>query len=285
MRDFELEKVASSFWVQIRETTRARVAKARSTGQVETLKQMAISRVQTARFSQALSVGKPGKVIAEIKRASPSQGLLSANLDAVETARDYLAAGATAISVLTEPHFFGGAVADLVQVRAAFPDVPLLMKDFVLDSYQLQLAKAAGADAVLLMASFLEGSQMAELHAEAESLGLEILCEVHSAQELEGLLQLQPRFQPKMIGVNNRNLKTLSVDLRTSETLAEVLKGHPVLKISESGIHTPLQIRQLIAWGYQAFLIGTALTQNKSQKKSQIQDLLGLGRLQNSEAP
>ena len=201
-------------------------------------------------FRTALSRTNRVNVIAECKRRSPSRGVLRAEYDAVAIARGYSAAGAAAISVLTEPTFFDGSLDDLVRVRAAV-DVPLLRKDFVVSEYQLLEARAAGADAVLLIVGALRPHELTRLLARAGELGLDALVEVHNREELAAALDAGAA----VIGVNNRNLRTLAVDLDVSgELIARMPKG--VTAVSESGIKSAADIERFIGLGYHAFLIG-----------------------------
>ncbi|MGO8684812.1 MAG: indole-3-glycerol phosphate synthase TrpC, partial [Thermoleophilia bacterium] len=169
-------------------------------------------------------------VIAEIKRASPSKGPLAPQLDAVEQARRYERAGADAISVLTEPTVFAGSLADLAAVAAAVP-LPALRKDFIVDEYQLLEARAAGAAAVLLIAAALPGARLAELHAACDELDLDALVEVHDEVDLERALALGC----PLIGINNRDLRTLVVSVGVTERLAATVTSGAVI-VSESGI-------------------------------------------------
>jgi indole-3-glycerol phosphate synthase len=202
------------------------------------------------RFEQALSGTAGVNVIAECKRRSPSRGVLRERYDAVAIATAYAAAGAAAISVLTEPTFFDGSLDHLAAVRAAV-DVPLLRKDFVISEYQLLEARAAGADAVLLIVAALRPVELKVLHDHARRHGLDVLVEAHDAQELAIAVDAGARI----IGVNNRNLRTLQVDVHASETLmAQMPSG--VIAISESGLKTAADLVRLKALGYRAFLIG-----------------------------
>ncbi len=192
-------------------------------------------------------------VIAECKRRSPSKGVLRAEYDPVAIATGYERAGAAAISVLTEPTFFDGALEHLAAVRAAV-SVPLLRKDFVVSEYQLLEAKAAGADAVLLIVSALSPADLASLHARATAHGLDVLVEVHDAHELQVALDAGARI----VGVNNRNLRTLTVDVNASERLIAAMPSN-VIAVSESGLKTAEDLRRLRGLGYGAFLIGERL--------------------------
>jgi indole-3-glycerol phosphate synthase len=191
-----------------------------------------------------------GSIIAECKRRSPSRGVLKAEYDAVAIARSYARGGAAAISVLTEPTFFDGSLADLSAVREAV-EAPVLRKDFIVTEYQLLEARAAGADAVLLIVAALSPRALRALAGRAASLGLDVLVEVHDAQELTVAIDAGA----EVIGVNNRNLRTLAVDVRASdELMARIPTG--VVAVSESGLKAAADLRHLRAIGYSAFLIG-----------------------------
>ena len=202
------------------------------------------------RFTAALARTDRINVIAECKRRSPSRGVLRADYDPVAIASGYEAAGAAAISVLTEPTFFDGSLEHLQAVRAAV-DVPLLRKDFVVSEYQLLEAKAAGAEAVLLIVAALRPAQLKVLHDHARRHGLDVLVEVHDATELAIAIDAGARI----IGVNNRNLRTLQVDVQASEALIARMPAE-VIAVSESGLKTAGDLARLKALGYRAFLIG-----------------------------
>jgi indole-3-glycerol phosphate synthase len=189
-------------------------------------------------------------VIAEIKKASPSKGIIRKDFNPAAIAQSYAANGAAALSVLTDEKFFQGNMEYLSAVRCV-ADLPILRKDFIIDSYQLPEAKAAGADAVLLIVAALEKSQLQELHLEANELGLDVLVEIHNAQETESL-----DFDlVKLVGVNNRDLTTFEVDLQTSCRLRKIIPAEiPV--VSESGIATAIDLRRLMANDIHAVLIG-----------------------------
>ena len=209
------------------------------------------SRRSAAAGRFASAVRAPGiNVIAECKRRSPSKGVLCTTYDPAAIARSYRAAGAAAISVLTEPTFFDGAIGDLESVRAAV-DIPVLRKDFVICEYQLLEARAAGADAVLLIVAALESAEHGRLMRRAAELGLDTLVEVHQEQELDMALEAGAR----LIGVNNRNLRTLEVDLHASEQLIRRIPDG-VVAVSESGLRTPADLLRLRDLGYRAFLVG-----------------------------
>jgi indole-3-glycerol phosphate synthase len=189
-------------------------------------------------------------VIAECKRRSPSRGVLAADYQPVRIAQAYTSGGAAAISVLTEPTFFDGELAHLRAVRAAV-DVPLLRKDFVVDEYQLFEARANGADAVLLIVAALEQPRLEALQARAWQLGLATLVEVHDRDELSRAIDSGAR----VIGVNNRNLRTLTVNVKASDDLAARMPTG-VVAVSESGLQSRADLERLAAAGYGAFLIG-----------------------------
>ncbi|MCC6273743.1 MAG: indole-3-glycerol phosphate synthase TrpC [Deltaproteobacteria bacterium] len=191
-------------------------------------------------------------VIAEIKRQSPSKGILRADFDPVAIARDYEAAGAVALSVLTDEHFFGGHLEHLRQVRQAVA-LPLLRKDFVWDPYQIYVAREAGADAILLIAAMLGRWQMEDLQGLAEELGLSVLVEVHDEAEAGRASGIGA----KIVGINNRDLKTFKVDVGLTEELLPKLPAAAV-KVSESGLDSVEVLKRLKAAGAEAFLIGEA---------------------------
>jgi indole-3-glycerol phosphate synthase len=197
--------------------------------------------------------GERVRVIAEVKRASPSRGMLAASLDPVALARLYEGAGAAAVSVLTDERYFHGRLDDLVAVRAAVGR-PVLRKDFVVDEYQLWEARAAGADAVLLIVAALERERLRELFHAAKGAGLATLVEVHTAAELDVALDLGPA----VVGVNNRDLQTLETRLETSLAL---LPGIPdgVVAVSESGLATREDVERVVQAGAHAVLVGEAL--------------------------
>jgi len=202
------------------------------------------------RFQAALSGTSGYKVIAECKRRSPSRGVLRAEYDPVAIATGYADAGAAAISVLTEPTFFDGSLDHLMGVSAAV-DVPVLRKDFIVAEYQLLEAKAAGADAVLLIVAALRPAELKVLHDHARRHGLDVLVEVHDATELAIAIDAGARI----VGVNNRNLRTLEVDVHASETLIGRMPSG-IVAVSESGLRSADDLRRLKALGYSAFLIG-----------------------------
>lgn len=192
-------------------------------------------------------------VIAEIKKASPSKGLLREAFDPPAHARSYATAGATCLSVLTDAPFFQGRIDDLRAARAACA-LPVLRKDFVIDPWQVYEARAVGADALLLIVAALEEARLADLHALALELGLDVLVEVHDRAEMERTRALRPA----LLGINNRNLRTFETRI---ETTLELLDGVPAgaRVVSESGIHSAQDVARLRAGGVHAFLVGEAL--------------------------
>jgi len=195
----------------------------------------------------------PIRVIAEVKRASPSQGVIRADYHAAVLARDYAGAGADAVSVLTNGPFFQGGLADLTAVRQAV-DRPVLRKDFLVEPYQLWEARAAGADAVLLIVAALPGAALSGLLGLARDLGLTALVEAHGREELERAVLAGAR----LIGINNRDLRTLTVSLDTTFALLPAVPSG-VTVVSESGISRPEEVARLAEAGVDAILVGEAL--------------------------
>jgi indole-3-glycerol phosphate synthase len=233
------------------EATRTRVATARAAEPADALGRRASARSPRGdAFAAALRRERSLNVVAECKRRSPSRGVLRSAYDPVAIASGYARAGAAAISVLTEPTFFDGSLEHLAAVRAAVP-TPLLRKDFIIDPYQLLEAVAAGADAVLLIVAALDDDALAALSREAEGRGLAALVEVHTDEELDRALATGARI----VGVNNRSLKSLAVDVGLSERLASRFPPH-VIAVSESGLRTAADLARLSTQGYRAFLIG-----------------------------
>jgi indole-3-glycerol phosphate synthase len=213
-------------------------------------KRAATMPARVGRFETALRRADQVNVIAECKRRSPSKGVLRADYDPVAIAKGYVEAGAVAISVLTESTFFDGAPEHLQAVRLAV-DAPLLRKDFVVTEYQLLEARAMGADAVLLIVAALLPVELKGLHDHALRLGLDVLVEVHDARELAVAVDAGARI----IGVNNRNLRTMEVDVHASEELISQIPAG-VVAVSESGLKNVDDLMRLRRLGYGAFLIG-----------------------------
>lgn len=207
-----------------------------------------------AGFRAALAETRGASVIAEVKRRSPSKGLIREDFDPAWIARCYAEAGAACLSVLTDEKFFGGSLEVLGIVRAAV-DRPLLRKDFMIDPYQVDEARVAGADAILLIVSALDDGTMATLDGRARELGLDVLVEVHDEAELDRARALGA----DLVGVNNRNLKTFETDLATTERLAGKLDDPDVVLIAESGIRNADDIARLERAGAAGFLVGESL--------------------------
>jgi indole-3-glycerol phosphate synthase len=223
------------------------------------------------RFEAALGMADRVNVIAECKRRSPSKGVLAADYDPVRIAIQYEQGGAAAISVLTEPTFFDGSLDHLSAVRARV-GLPLLRKDFIVEEDQLFEARAAGADAVLLIVAALEQNALVALQKRAWELGLATLVEVHDEAELGRAVDSGAR----VIGVNNRNLRTLAVDVEASDRLAARMP-RTVIGVSESGLKSREELERLAAAGYRAFLIGERFMTDPDPARA-IRDLVGVGR-------
>ncbi|MDJ0810100.1 MAG: indole-3-glycerol phosphate synthase TrpC [Desulfobacterales bacterium] len=206
-------------------------------------------------FFEALQHPGPGgvNIIAEIKRASPSKGILGENLDAARTARAYHEGGAAAISVLTDRHFFKGGPQDLQAARAATP-LPILRKDFLIDAYQVYESLLMGADAVLLICRILSAQQLKDLMGLCRDLGLDTLVEIHSREDLE----MARAVQAPLVGINNRNLSTFETDLNTAMDLGQDLDSSQI-PVAASGIEGPADIRRNLESGIHNFLIGETL--------------------------
>lgn len=192
--------------------------------------------------------------IAEVKKASPSAGVIRTDFNPARLAQQYAQNGAAAISVLTEPKHFQGAVEHLPWIRAHVPSLPLLRKDFIVDEYQLVEARAHGADAVLLIATALDAQQLFDLHQSADALGLDCLVEVYALEELDKI----DFDQVRILGVNNRDLKTFEVDLNQSIRVFRRAPDH-VVRVSESGLQAAEELATMRRYGIDAVLIGTTL--------------------------
>lgn len=230
------------------------VAAARSQAPLAELQARIAGLPAAVPFAETLRrTGPAPRVIAEIKRASPSKGPLRPDLDPAQIAVAYARAGAAAISVLTEERWFQGSLSDLAAVRRAV-SLPLLRKDFVVDPYQLFEARAHGADAVLLIVAALEPSQLRELHEQAVALGLGVLVEVHTDDEADVARALGAR----VVGVNHRDLRTLTMHAGRFESVRPRL-GDDVIAVAESGIAGPADAARLVAAGADAILVGETL--------------------------
>ncbi len=221
-------------------------------------------------LSSALRSKERGGVLAEFKRRSPSKGWINQDASPAQVAEGYLQAGAAGCSILTNEEYFAGSLEHLKQVRAALPTLPILRKEFIIDSRQIFEARVAGADAILLIASCLTVEQCRELSATAKELGLEILLELHSEDELEHINEYVD-----MVGVNNRNLGSFVTSLDNSLRMAPLIRervSSGVVLLSESGIKSSADIVSLRQMGYQGFLIGESFMRgdNPGQALSQM---------------
>ncbi|MGH8005244.1 MAG: indole-3-glycerol phosphate synthase TrpC [Limisphaerales bacterium] len=228
--------------------------------------------VHPPKFLAALKKTGPA-VVAEFKRASPSAGVIAANGRVEEIAAGYATGGAAAISVLTEKQFFGGSEADL-KVAKKVSKLPVLRKDFIFDQYQILETKSWEADAVLLITAMLTDAKLSQLLQACRKWELEAVVEVHTKSELERALA----FGADIVGVNNRDLKTLRVEVKTSFELAEWMDGH-TLFISESGIESPQTAAELFRAGYKGFLIGTHFMRQPDPGKELKKFLTELNKL------
>ena len=232
------------------------IAAARAARSLASLREEAESRRGQQRGFEAslrrtIAAGRAG-VIAEVKKASPSKGVLRADFRPAEIADSYARHGAACLSVLTDERFFQGAVAYLQQARAAC-ELPVLRKDFMVDEYQVMEAGAMGADCILLIAACLDDAQMADLEAAAMALGLDVLVEVHDGAELDRAL----RLKTPLVGINNRNLRTFEVTLDTTLGLLPRVPADRLL-VTESGILGPADVQRMRAADVNAFLVGEA---------------------------
>jgi indole-3-glycerol phosphate synthase len=236
-------------------TKRDEVARARAARPLPALRAEAERRHDGRDFTGALrrrlDAGEPA-VIAEVKKASPSKGVLRADFDPAAIGRSYAAGGAACLSVLTDREYFQGAPEYLAQARDA-SGLPALRKDFIVDAYQVVEARAMGADAVLLIVAALDEAALRDHEAQAHALGMAVLLEVHDAAELERAL----RLATPLIGINNRNLRTFETSLDTTLGLLGQIPGDRIV-VTESGILTPADVERMRAAGVHAFLVGEA---------------------------
>lgn len=220
---------------------------------IEQLEEQLSSALPVRDFVAALRSADPIGLIAEVKKASPSAGLIREDFDPVNIAFQYEAHGAACISVLTDEHYFQGQLGYLTQVREAV-GIPVMRKEFILDPYQIVEARVAGADCVLLIAECLDDAQLLELHTKALDLGMSTLIELYEESNLARVLKLNP----ELVGINNRNLQTFKTDLQHSMRLRAQIPSN-VLLVSESGIRTRSDVEDLIAADVQAMLVGETL--------------------------
>jgi indole-3-glycerol phosphate synthase len=257
--------------VKICDDTRAEVARRRAAMPVEALKQKIAAQTGPRGFGRTLLAHvnlHRVALIAEIKKASPSGGLIRPDFDPPDLARSYRDGGATCLSVLTDKTYFQGEPAHLVAARAAVT-LPVLRKDFILDPWQVYESRAMGADCILLILAALSDDQARELEALARALDMDVLAEVHDEPELRRALGLET----PLIGINNRNLKTLKIDLQTAIDLAPQVPPERFL-IAESGIRDAGDVRRLIEAGLQCYLVGESLMRQDDVAQA-VRDLIG----------
>lgn len=249
--------------------TKQRVIEYKSQHSLEEVREEALSMNADMNFPFEAALRAPGlSFICEVKKASPSKGVIAEDFPYLEIAKEYEEAGASAISVLTEPYYFQGSDAYLKEITRQV-SIPVLRKDFTVDPYMIYQARILGASAVLLICSILDDGQLGEYLQLAHSLGLSALVETHTEQEVERAMQAGARI----IGVNNRNLQTFEVDVMNSVRLRELVPGE-ILFISESGIRSEKDTRQLYRNGTDAVLIGETLMR-APDKKAVLERLKG----------
>jgi indole-3-glycerol phosphate synthase len=234
----------------------AELAQAKKRISLDAMRDDALSRVMTRDFVGAIRAKTNASlpaVIAEVKKASPSKGVLRKDFIAADIAQSYAEHGAACLSVLTDKQFFQGGVDYLKQARASC-DLPVLRKDFMVDIYQIYESRSMGADCILLIAACLEDSEMSEFEQVADKLGMSVLVEVHDDKELDRALKLKT----PLIGINNRNLRTFQVDLNTTIEMIEKVRESKRILVSESGIQSPEDVAKLSSAGVGAFLVGEA---------------------------
>jgi indole-3-glycerol phosphate synthase len=269
----------SSFLDGIIARKRTEVAQRSAAVPIEQLRELATALPRPRNFFSAVTKkpanGRALNLIAEIKKASPSAGVIRADFDPVDIARQYAAAGADAISVLTDEKDFQGHL-DYINAVRDVVDLPVLRKDFIIDPYQVYESRAAGADAILLIAECLEISKLIDLQILATELNLTCLIEVH---DMENLIRVRdrvigfPHRSYSLIGINNRDLRTMKVDLGTTLRLAELVENRDVL-VAESGIHSRFDIEKLVEADVRAILVGESLMR-ADDIGAKIKELLG----------
>lgn len=247
---------------------RTEISAARATVPQADLEEQIASAPEPRDFADALRSQHPMGLIAEVKKASPSAGVIRENFDPVGIARTYASHGAACVSVLTDQRYFSGSLDDLREVRRTV-ECPVLRKDFIIDRYQILEARAAGADAVLLIAECLSDEELAELHSSAVGLGMQCLVELYEPDNLERVL----RLNPPIVGVNNRNLKTMTTDLNHCIELRKQIPPD-ILMVGESGIHSRDDVERLQDAGIHAILVGETLMKSPDIG-SKVDDLLG----------
>ena len=275
--------MSGNFLEQILQTKREEIADRKARIPLESLKETISTLGRPRNFFQAVSrdpktspIPKPLNLIAEVKKASPSAGVIRADFDPVQIAKTYAAAGADALSVLTDEKYFQGSLDFIHAIRDAVK-LPVLRKDFLIDPYQVYESRAAGADAILLIAECLETSQMIDLQILATELTLTCLIEVH---DIDNLMRVRdhvigfPHRSYSLLGINNRDLRTFKTDLATTLRVTELVADHSVL-ISESGINTSADIQKLAAAGVRGVLIGESLIRS-DDIAAKIRELFGI---------
>ncbi len=261
---------------QILEHKRKEVEERKSLYPVKLLQQSIYFLTSCVSLKKYLLREDKSGIIAEIKRKSPSKGVINPHVSVERTSIGYMQAGASALSILTDKQFFGGSNDDLTTARK-FNFCPILRKDFIIDEYQIIEAKSIGADAILLIAAALEPKKLKELCAFAHSLGLEVLMEVHDDVELTNNLEAGA----DLIGVNNRNLKTFELSVETSKRLSKLIPDS-VVRVSESGIESPEEILNLKDYGFRGFLIGQTFMQNSRPERAAMDFIKELRRLESN---
>ncbi|MFC7063885.1 indole-3-glycerol phosphate synthase TrpC [Halobacillus seohaensis] len=228
--------------------------------------------VKKVSFAQSLKqTDQIAGLIAEVKKASPSKGIIRDDFNHVMVGKQYADAGVQAISVLTDQHFFQGHRDFLTDIKK-FVDVPVMRKDFIIDPLQVEESKLIGADAILLIGEALEPKKLHELYLQAYESGLEVLVEAHSEETLEGIVK---EFTPEILGINNRNLHTFETKLAQTQQMAKLAPKESLL-VSESGIFTYEDIQQVVAYGASAVLVGESLMKQNNIKKAVTQLMNGV---------
>ncbi len=270
MEDTNLLASTHDFFQTVIENKKREVEKLKAIG-MTMLKMLAEGAPKPLDFLERLRGDRSVPIVAEIKKSAPSWNGLRKNVDIESFAKAYQYNGAAAISVLTDSPFFGGSIDDLTAVRYQVT-LPLLRKDFIISAEQLYESRAAQADAVLLIVAVLDDHELSRLYKTALTLGMTPLLEVHDEHEAQRALKLDPR----LIGINNRNLKTLEVDLGVSEQLRKMIP-EDVIVIAESGVATVADVQRLLAAGVNGFLIGTALMKSADPGKT-LNSFVSVGR-------
>lgn len=242
--------------------------------EISRIKSPVLDMPPVSSLAKNLRAGKFVTLIAEIKRSSPSKGILVENLDVGKTVQIYEKAGASGVSVLTETDHFGGSIEDL-KIAKKNCSLPVLRKDFILEEYQVWESRYIGADAILLIAGLLDPERLLHLYLTAKYVGLEVLIEIHNVDELNMVIPLQP----ELVGINNRDLKTFEIDLETTEILAPLLPPQ-IIRVAESGILSREDILRMHASCVDAVLVGEKLVTSNDPGDA-IRDFLGKSDDQN----